>query len=586
MLRVQIESLVAGIDGAETIMTTETATIGNLIAGFVFERRLRPEIVADLSLQDARGNVLKHHRSVSSYELKDGDKVYLAKNDPRVLLGCRNWFALAVAALLISLIGFGVVIYMYSRTGVYPFDYVVVIDGGSTHTDLYVFQWHGNKFRGTGLVEQVARTRCESRGLENYPEAMEAAKSLNGCLNFASQKVPLASLSSTEIYLGATAGMRLLQLTNATASNAIMDAVHTLIRGNYGFQYSAANVGIITGDEEAADGWMTTNFLAKTLPSEHKPFSYGALDLGGASTQIAFVPYNTTQSNSTTTLELFSQTYELYTQSYLCYGLREAERRLKASLITQQPFHNYIENPCQPLLNTTVESWDSIFGHYCTRDFPQPGLNGSTYSFHGSSNSTACRQEVEKLFNTSSCPYAGCSFDGVSEPPLYGSYMAFSGFYSTMEFLNLTSEASPSSVHLQAFRDATDTFCAKNWTEISGLNASDPHSPFLTMYCFDAHFVDALLTTGYGFTNATFTDIKFAKDILQTSVGWPLGLALNSTNARNDSTPMPMISTTVFAMLMVLFAVLLVFAFVFLVRAYRVARRHRNYEPMSTYGAI
>ena len=32
---------------------------------------------------DAKGNVLKHHRSVSSYELKDGDKVYLAKSEFR-----------------------------------------------------------------------------------------------------------------------------------------------------------------------------------------------------------------------------------------------------------------------------------------------------------------------------------------------------------------------------------------------------------------------------------------------------------------------------------------------------------------------
>ena len=89
-----------------------TLFVYSLIAGFVFERRLRPEIVADLSLQgmtllasiilathllffrllmvcfyflrvDAKGNVLKHHRSVSSYELKDGDKVYLAKSEFR-----------------------------------------------------------------------------------------------------------------------------------------------------------------------------------------------------------------------------------------------------------------------------------------------------------------------------------------------------------------------------------------------------------------------------------------------------------------------------------------------------------------------
>ena len=151
------------------------------------------------------------------------------------------------------------------------------------------------------------------------------------------------------------------RLTNITAANAIMDAVRTEVHGDYGYKYSPENVRIITGEEEGAYGWMTANFLSKTLPpvcllgllskfrfffvnvplpwmgsyrcyvmsffllvspQDQGSFSYGALDLGGASTQLSFVPHNA--SNFTTTLKLFSQEYDLYSHSYLCYGLREA----------------------------------------------------------------------------------------------------------------------------------------------------------------------------------------------------------------------------------------------------------------------
>lgn len=31
-------------------------------------------------MTDARGNILKRHRTVASYDMKDGDKVYLIKS--------------------------------------------------------------------------------------------------------------------------------------------------------------------------------------------------------------------------------------------------------------------------------------------------------------------------------------------------------------------------------------------------------------------------------------------------------------------------------------------------------------------------
>lgn len=57
----------------------------------------------------------------------------------------------------------------------------------------------------------------------------------------------------------------------------------------------------------------------------------GALDMGGASTQITFVPSKPALHSSK--LKLYGIEYQLYTHSYLCYGKKEAERKFLAQLV-------------------------------------------------------------------------------------------------------------------------------------------------------------------------------------------------------------------------------------------------------------
>lgn len=60
----------------------------------------------------------------------------------------------------------------------------------------------------------------------------------------------------------------------------------------------------------------------------------GALDLGGASTQITFETSEKVENESNTMeLKLFGKTYRLYTQSFLCYGQDQYLRKLLAHLI-------------------------------------------------------------------------------------------------------------------------------------------------------------------------------------------------------------------------------------------------------------
>lgn len=61
----------------------------------------------------------------------------------------------------------------------------------------------------------------------------------------------------------------------------------------------------------------------------------GALDLGGASTQITFVAGDVGALNTSDIVQvsLYGYTYTLYTHSFQCYGRNEAEKRFLVSLL-------------------------------------------------------------------------------------------------------------------------------------------------------------------------------------------------------------------------------------------------------------
>lgn len=60
----------------------------------------------------------------------------------------------------------------------------------------------------------------------------------------------------------------------------------------------------------------------------------GALDMGGASTQISFLPRGPILDESTqATFRLYGTDYSIYTHSYLCFGRDQMLNRLLAALV-------------------------------------------------------------------------------------------------------------------------------------------------------------------------------------------------------------------------------------------------------------
>lgn len=79
--------------------------------------------------------------------------------------------------------------------------------------------------------------------------------------------------------------------------------------------------------------------LKEGIYSQRKPIppkpTFGALDFGGASLQVTFVPEDPSSvpASKLAKLRLYGTDYQVFTHSFLCYGADEIRRRLEATLI-------------------------------------------------------------------------------------------------------------------------------------------------------------------------------------------------------------------------------------------------------------
>ncbi|NWX14149.1 ENTP8 diphosphohydrolase, partial [Aegotheles bennettii] len=410
-----------------------------------------------------------------------------------------------------------------------PPQYGLVFDAGSTHTALYIYQWPVDKENGTGIVSQVESCTVSGPGISSYADnPAGAGASLKPCLDKAMGIIPVEQQWETPTYLGATAGMRLLREQNSTKAEQVFSEVAKAI-GEYPVEFRGAR--ILTGNEEGSFGWITVNYLLETLVKfsfaekwEH-PWDtevFGALDLGGASTQITFQPGITIEDKNTSVFfRLYGSNYSLYTHSYLCYGQRQALKMLLAAL-HQVPQPLQISHPCYPQGYqenvTTAELYDSPCVHA-----PSTASPAQVLTVTGTGDPAACSTTIQRLFNFSCGATRTCGFNGVYQPPVRGQFFAFAGFYYTFHFLNLTNQQS-----LRDVNSTVQTFCKKNWTEL--VKTFPQENGYLHTYCSVAIYILTLLLDGYKFTEHTWSSIHFSRQAGNTDIGWTLGYMLNFTN--------------------------------------------------------
>ncbi|XP_074967891.1 ectonucleoside triphosphate diphosphohydrolase 2 [Phalacrocorax aristotelis] len=413
------------------------------------------------------------------------------------------------------------------------FKYGIVLDAGSSHTAMFIYKWPADKENDTGVVSEHSMCDVEGPGISSYSSnPLAAGTSLVHCLNQALRDVPKEKHMGTPLYLGATAGMRLLNIANLQASDAVLSAVVATLK-SYPFDFRGAK--ILSGEEEGVFGWVTANYLLENFIKrgwlgewiQPQKMTLGAMDFGGASTQITFeTRYTIEDPRNEVKLQLYGQVYKVYTHSFLCYGRDQVLKRLLSKLLQAESYQATIPHPCWPTGYHKSLLLSSIYDSPCTeKERPSLALN-TTITVVGTGNGSLCSLHVSKLFDFTTCSFSRCSFNGIFQPEVSGNFIAFSAFFYTVDFIQ-TVMGRP--VHFSSdLKDAAKYICATSWSEL--LQKAPKLEKRLADYCAVSTFIYLLTTKGYNFNNDSFPNITFQKKAGETSIGWALGYMLNLTN--------------------------------------------------------
>ncbi|CAB1315273.1 unnamed protein product [Coregonus sp. 'balchen'] len=409
-------------------------------------------------------------------------------------MGC-----MGIIALILTLVQH------YSVDLPHRMQYGMVFDAGSTHTSLYMYRWPGNKENNTGVVSQMLVCDVDGDGISSYAQDPAAAGlSLRKCLDSALAAVPANQRRETPVYLGATAGMRLLQLQNHTQSDQVLEHVTKVIQG-YPIDFRGAR--ILSGMEEGAYGWITINYLQDSFikhtfegewvsPKGRK--IWGALDMGGSSTQIAFTPVQPVQDPASALgPKLYGYQYEVYTHSYLCYGKEQAMRQLLMSGSTRP-----VKHPCYHLGYNLTRTLGDLYDSPCVAR-PVTFDPASAVTFTGTSEPLQCFNQMKNIMNLTACSLApACGFNGSS---------------------------------LSQATTTIDTFCKRTWDSLK--TEYSEKDKYLRDYCASANYIMTVLLDGYKF-NQTWGNIYFQRQVADTDISWTLGYMLNLTNLIPSERPL------------------------------------------------
>ncbi|XP_032722217.1 ectonucleoside triphosphate diphosphohydrolase 8 [Lontra canadensis] len=447
-----------------------------------------------------------------------------------------TWKKRVLAALLGAAVASGlttlILILVEATSILLPADtkFGVVFDAGSSHTSLFVYQWPADKENNTGVVSQALACQVKGPGISSYAsDPTQAGESLEDCLEEAVALVPEDRRRETPLFLGATAGMRLLSQKNSSQVGDILAAISRVL-GRSPLDFWGAE--LLAGRDEGALGWITINYVLGVLVKYSfsgewiRPLEgplVGALDMGGASTQITFVPGGPILDKSTqATFRLYGSEHSVYTHSYLCFGRDQMLTRLLAQLLQSSP-GPLIRHPCYHSGYWATLSPATLYESPCVHTTPPPGLAWNL-TVEGTGNPGACVSAIRGLFNFSSCEGRGhCAFNGVYQPPVQGQFYAFSNFYYTFHFLNVTSKQPLATVNATVWE-----FCQRPWKQVEASSPGQDH--WLRDYCASGLYILTLLLEGYGFSEDTWSNIEFRKQVGGTDIGWTLGYMLNLTS--------------------------------------------------------
>ncbi|KAL4068126.1 nucleoside phosphatase family-domain-containing protein [Scleroderma citrinum] len=372
----------------------------------------------------------------------------------------------------------------------------VVIDAGSSGSRLQIYSWKdpnialidgGDSVRHTlPKVEKGVKvgedwiTKVEP-GLSSFADNPEGvAGYLEPLIQHARSRIPPSLEPETPLFLLATAGMRLLSpIQQARVLNAacqyLRSASNFRIEGESKDGPCGLSVQIITGEEEGLFGWIAVNYLMDGFTGRRsEKTTYGFLDMGGASTQIAFEPADSKlQNNDETLVDVRLRLlggeevkHRVFVTTWLGYGTNQARERYVTETIrlaeeartADGVDADVIPDPCLPkdlVLLETSPRLDESFSH-----------SSAPHKLVGTGSFTQCLQKTAPLLNKDApCLAAPCLFNGVHVPPINFASSHFIGvseyWYSSEHVFGLGGP-----YDFVQYERAAMEFCRRDWDGI------------------------------------------------------------------------------------------------------------------------
>ncbi|KAH9827593.1 Golgi apyrase [Teratosphaeria destructans] len=364
--------------------------------------------------------------------------------------------------------------------------YGVILDAGSSGSRVYVYRW---------LNAQAARAKGDTRDLNRLPEVKTkknwrlkvhpgistfgpkpeqvGPEHLKELVEFALDIVPEDEVENTPIFLLATAGMRLLPAHQRTA---VLEQTCTYFRQNSKFQLPDCDlhIQVIPGETEGLYGWIAANYLLggfdQPEPHDHEDghSTYGFLDMGGASAQIAFAPNATEAEKHAEDLKLLrlrtvggkELEYRVFVTTWLGFGANEARRRYVEQLLQSYPNDEELPDPCLPVGLQVHKNGTEIASGSLTSK--QPHLIG-TGSFPECLKRTFPLLEKERH-----CDDAPCLLNGQHTPAIDFDVNHFVGvseyWHTTHEVFAMAHKDKAYDFH--TYQKQVTDFCSRDWVDI------------------------------------------------------------------------------------------------------------------------
>jgi Golgi apyrase len=178
--------------------------------------------------------------------------------------------------LLLVLFGLFLLITVFYNIKVDDSEFAVVVDAGSSGSRAHVFTYQKTSFLPD--IRQIDSIKTHP-GISSLEDVSEIKNYLLQILKFTTRTVPKSFRSRTPILFYATAGMRLLP---ANTQHQVMKAACDFFMENSDFYVpNCQNFRVISGLDEGIYGWLSLNYLKKTLSkgSSQAAQTFGFLDM-------------------------------------------------------------------------------------------------------------------------------------------------------------------------------------------------------------------------------------------------------------------------------------------------------------------